>query len=141
MDAAASNCSMPIIQGSLPNEEVRRDASPTTAPNLCYLWLLFSPAFLLLNADNRGNWGGAGTALMLCAARDKDCRIVGDRSNHRSQRRPGVSLVIDIGVGQHRGAPASNSTVRTGVRLGENPGYALGILRRERAREFQARVC
>ncbi len=79
----------------------------------------------ILDTHDRGDGRGAGAALVFCSAGNKDGRIVGDRGNHGSERSPGVSLVIDIGIGQHRGTPTSNSAVGTGIRFGKYAGDPL----------------
>ena len=72
-----------------------------------------------LDTHYRGDGGGAGGALVFCSPGNKDCGIVGDGGNYGSKRCPGMSLVIDVGVGKHRGASPPDPAVGTGIRLGK----------------------
>src|SRR5688572_3743634 len=49
---------------------------------------------------------------MLSAARDVDHGVSDNRSNHRADRPAGVASLVDIGIIEHRVAPAANHPAR-----------------------------
>src|SRR5580704_1543131 len=93
-----------------------------------------------LDTDNGGDRCGARSALVLCSAGDENSRIVRNGSNHGPERCSGVSLIVDVCVGQHGCSPAPNSAVGTGIRLGEYPTDPLGLFGGGGSRELQSGV-
>src|ERR1700676_3268807 len=64
---------------------------------------------------------------MLRASGDEDRRIQSNAGDDCTEGGPGVSLVVDIGIGQHRVAAPANSAGGTGFGLGKHNRYPVRI--------------
>jgi hypothetical protein len=78
-----------------------------------------------LHPDDRGDRCGARPALVLSSAGNENGGIICDGSNHGSERCSGVSLVVNVGVRQHRGSPAPNTSVGKASALAKMPPIRL----------------
>jgi hypothetical protein len=93
-----------------------------------------------LHPDDRGDRCGARPALVLSSAGNENGGIICDGSNHGSERCSGVSLVVNVGVRQHRGSPAPNTSVGTGIRLGEDATDPFGLISGGGSGELQSGI-